>query len=316
MNKTITTIIPFYNCKDALPRMLESILAGTMLPYEIILVDDGSSDGSTDVAYNYAQKYAFIKALSQSHAGVSAARNLGIKNANGYWISFLDADDHIEPDMYEKMIGAIYDASSKDDNGSIDGCLCGYFTHKDSVVTPYSYNSSEILSSEDLLKLMFTDDTVRGFLFTRLFKTDLLKELSFDTDIRICEDLLFQTRLFSSKDVRFACLPLPMYHYIQDQASATVTKSFFENETFIYKPAYDCISRCVSSNYVLNSYNSILDYSMYTLLNQYKAGKSYETMAQIKLLQKEMRQTKTPFAQKSKRRIVYEHAPVQILMHY
>ncbi len=316
MNKTITTIIPFYNCKDALPRMLESILAGTMLPYEIILVDDGSSDGSTDVAYNYAQKYAFIKALSQSHAGVSAARNLGIKNANGYWISFLDADDHIEPDMYEKMIGAIYDASSKDENGSIDGCLCGYFTHKDSVVTPYSYNSSEILSSEDLLKLMFTDDTVRGFLFTRLFRTDLLKELTFDTDIRICEDLLFQTRLFSSKDVRFACLPLPMYHYIQDQASATVTKCFFDGETFIYKPAYDRISSCISSDYVLSSYNSILDYSMYTLLNQYKLGKNTETKAQIRMLQKEMRQTKTPFAQKSKRRIVYEHAPVQILMHY
>ncbi|WP_196802268.1 glycosyltransferase family 2 protein [Butyrivibrio sp. NC2007] len=317
MDKTITIIIPFYNCKDALPRMLESILAGTMLPYEIILIDDGSSDGSSDVAYNYAQKYAFIKALSQSHAGVSAARNLGIKNAGGYWISFLDADDHIEPDMYAKMLEAIESASSDhglNGNRNVDGCLCGYFTHKDSVVTPYSYNSSEILSSEDLLRLMFTDDTVRGFLFTRLFKTDLLKELSFDTDIRICEDLLFQTRLFSSKDVHFACLPLPMYHYIQDQASATVTKCFFDGETFIYKPAYDRISSCISSDYVLSSYNSILDYSMYTLLNQYKLGKNAETKAQIRMLQKEMRQTKTPLAQKSKRRIFYELAPAQVLI--
>lgn len=318
MDKTITTIIPFYNCKNALPTMLESIISGTMLPHEIILVDDGSSDGSTDIAYNYAQNYTFIKVLSQNHAGVSAARNLGIRNAEGCWISFLDADDYIEPDMYEKMLNAIESASSEsgtDVNRNIYGCLCGYYTHKNGIVTPYSYSSSQILSSEDMLRLMFTDDTVRGFLFTRLFRTDLLKELSFDTDIKICEDLLFQTRLFSSKDVCLACLPLPMYHYIQNQASATVTKSFFEDETFIYKPAYDRISSCISSDYVLSSYNSILYYSMYTALNQYKTSKNAATKTQIRMLQKEMRQTKTPFAQKSKRRVFYEFAPI-IFLHF
>ena len=291
--------------------MLDSILAGTVLPHEIILIDDGSGDGSTDIARSYALKYSFIKVLSQDHTGVSAARNLGIKNATGYWISFLDADDHIEPDMYEKMLEAISTASlnCSDAASSIDGCLCGYYTHKDGVVTPYAYSGSAILTSGDILKLMFTDDCVRGFLFTRLFKASLIKELSFDTDIRICEDLLFQTKLFAKTDVRFACLPMAKYHYIQDQASATVTRNYFDRSVFIYRPAYERISGYYNEDCVLISYNSILEYTMYTLLNHYNIDRASGTVAQIRLLQKEMRSTPLPRGKKSKRRIAYEFMP-------
>ncbi len=308
MKRTLTTIIPFYNCMNAMPRMLDSILSGTVLPDELILIDDGSDDGSLNAAKSYAQKHSFVKVLSQSHAGVSAARNLGIKNATGYWISFLDADDFVEPDMYEKMLESVEasSGSSSEEDCPFDGCLCGYYTHKDGQVTPYSYGDSKTLSSDDMLKLMFTDDSVRGFLFTRLFRADLLKELSFDQNIRLCEDLFFQTRLFATKSVKFACLPKPMYHYIQDQASATVTRSFFDGDTFIYRPAYDRIREYYSEDCVLGSYNAILDYSMYTLLNQYKACRDSQTKNQIRLLQREMRRTKTPLARKSKRRIAYE----------
>ena len=306
----ISTIIPFYNCKKVLPRMLDSILAGSMLPYEIILIDDGSSDDSLFVANNYAQKCSFIKVLSQKHAGVSAARNLGIQHATGYWISFLDADDYIEPDMYEKMLDAIDNASSKANDTSIDGCICGYYTHKNGVVTPYSYYDSGTLSSNDILKLMFTHDSVRGFLFTRLFKASLLQGLSFDTDISICEDLLFQTKFFSTKDIKFACLPAPKYHYIQDQISATVTRNYFDRDEFIYKPAFERISSYIKEEYVLSSYTSILEFSMYTLLNLYRSYRDPIVLVQIRLLQKEMKRARSPYAQMSKRYTAYEHAPV------
>ena len=298
---------------NTLPGMLDSILKGQVLPCEIILVNDGSTDDSLKVAKGYADKYSFVKVFSQDHLGVSAARNLGISMSTGYWISFLDADDYIEPDMYAKMLEALEDvteSSTEDNNSDIDGCICGYFTHKDNIITPYFYEDSTTLTSKSMLKAMFTEDAVRGFLFSRLFRADLIKNLAFDPEISICEDLLFQTKLFSSSDVRLLTIPIPMYHYIQHQQSATVTKEYFVNDTFIYKPAYDKISSYVKAPFIPDSYNTILDHCMDSLLKQYRISKSSDIRSQIRQLQKEMRNTKTPLAQKSKRRIAYEIAPV------
>jgi glycosyltransferase involved in cell wall biosynthesis len=309
MNRTISAIIPFYNCLGTLPGMLDSILTGSVLPYQLILIDDGSTDGSLAVAQNYAEKYPFFSVYSQEHSGVSAARNLGISKATGFWISFLDADDYIEPDMYEKMLSAIDDAW-RSGSADISGCLCGYFTHKEGVTTPYTRKNSSSLTSGEMLEAMFTDNSVRGFLFTRLFRADMLNDMSFDTNIKICEDLLFQTKLFSAKEMQFACIDLPLYHYVENKSSASATRIYFENSNFIYKPAYDQIFLLINKYYISDSYNSILEYSMYTLLKSYRTDNSPATLAQIRLLQKEMRGVKTPFFKKSKRRIAYEIAPV------
>ena len=305
MNTNISVIIPFYNCINTLPNMLDSILAGTVIPSEIILVNDGSTDGSDKLALEYSQKHAFITVLSQQHSGVSAARNLGLSTAHCTWISFLDADDYIEPTMYSLMLEAIK-ASDKD----LDGCICGYYTHKDGVTTPYVMNSAGLMSSEDILKSMFTDDAVKGFLFTRLFKASLLKEFSFNSQICFCEDLLFQTQLFSSKNVQFACVQKPVYHYIQNEASATSTQSFFRKDTFAYKPAFDEIKKFYDTTDVSQSYNDILNFSMYTLLKRYQKTKSSELIKEIRLLQKEMKKQPVSSYQRTTRRLFYELAPI------
>ena len=304
MSDNISVIIPFYNSIKTLPALLDSILNGDLVPSEVILVDDGSTDASKDLVLEYAKKHSCIKYLSQKHSGVSAARNLGLSNANGTWISFLDADDFIEPDMYSTMLEAVTD------NTGVEGCICGYFTHKEGIVTPYSFSSSEILSSKDILKAMFTDDSVRGFLFTRLFRSDLLKDVSFNQGVFLCEDLLFQTQLFSAKDVTFAVVKKPLYHYVQSPESITGKTSFFSNNTFSYKPAYDLISQYIQDDYVKYSYNEILNFSMYTLIKSYRQDHDKKTLAQIRLLQKEMRQESLSFQRKSRRRLIYETAPV------
>ncbi len=274
------------------------------MPSEIILVDDDSTDSSIELAKHYAAKHPFIKVLSQKHSGVSAARNLGMSKAHGDWISFLDADDFIEPDMFSTMLEAV---SSK---AGIDGCICGYYTHKEGIITPYSYNSSEMLSSKDILKAMFTDESVRGFLFTRLFRSDLLCDISFNPDIFLCEDLLFQTQLFSAKAVNFAVVKKPLYHYVQSADSITGKPSFFSNSTFTYKPSYDLISQYIQEDYVKSSYNEILNFSMYTLIKRYRQDHDKKTLEQIRLLQKEMRQENLSLQNKSRRRLLYETAPV------
>ncbi len=189
MNNSITTIIPFYNSNNALKIMLESILACTLMPDEILLIDDGSDDISSEIAKEYSQSNSFIHYVRQEHSGVSAARNLGISQATGDWISFLDADDYIEPDMYREMINIV-------STGSFDGCICGYFTHKEGIVTPYTGDYESPLSSEKILEGMFIDDNIRGFLVTRLFRAEIVKAHAFKTELKMCEELVFQSEIF------------------------------------------------------------------------------------------------------------------------
>ena len=303
MDKNISVIIPFYNSIDTLSIMLDSILNGSILPSEIILVDDGSTDSSKGLANKYATKYPFIRVLSQEHKGVSAARNLGLSKASGTWISFLDADDYIEPDMFSLMLQAIDSSTS-----NADGCICGYYTHKNGIITPYVYSGKTTLSSSDILKLMFLDDSIRGFLFIRLFRNDLIRDLKFDTTVHACEDLLFQTQLFSSKELSFAIVPSPLYHYVQQIGSATNSFSLFSGKNFIYKFVYEQIYKTLHKDYVLESYNRILEYNMYSLLKHYNETGDESTRKQIVLLQKELKNTKC-ISHKSKRRFIFEFTP-------
>ncbi|MBR6909457.1 MAG: glycosyltransferase family 2 protein, partial [Lachnospiraceae bacterium] len=110
----INVIIPVYNIqKEYLKRCIDSVLAQTYKDIEIILVDDGSSDGSGDVCDEYASLNANVKAFHKENGGSSSARNIGIKEASGEYIGFVDSDDYIEPDMYEVLYEAIVRNNAK-----------------------------------------------------------------------------------------------------------------------------------------------------------------------------------------------------------
>ncbi len=300
MKKSISVIIPFFNSELFIGRMLDSILSSTCMPSEILLIDDGSTDNSGKLIQEYSSKYSFIKYVKKEHSGVSASRNLGITIATGDFISFLDADDYIEPNMYEMMLASITD-------DSFDGCICGYFTHKGDVVTPYCSDTLSILHSEDIIQHMFTDDDIRGVIFTRLFKRSLIKDHAFDEDVSICEDLLFQTKLFSSSPAKFAYVKAPLYHYIQNEGSATVTRNLFNNGEFIYAPAFNKIRQCINADFVDESYASIADYSMYSMLLAHKKGDK-AAISQIRQLQRLLR--KIPMKKKDLHSIAYRYAPL------
>lgn len=97
-----SVIIPIYNTKSFLRTCIESVLAQTQKDIEIILVDDGSTDGSTQIIKEYEARYPFIKAIYQENQKQGAARNAGVKVASGEYIYFLDSDDYIEPDLLEQ----------------------------------------------------------------------------------------------------------------------------------------------------------------------------------------------------------------------
>ena len=103
-NCLISVIVPVYNILDCLERCVNSICAQTWKNLEILLVDDGSTDGTGKLCDLLAEKDDRIRVFHKPNGGSSSARNLGISMAKGKWIGFVDSDDWIEPDMYEKMM--------------------------------------------------------------------------------------------------------------------------------------------------------------------------------------------------------------------
>ena len=102
----ISVIVPVYQAESYLPRCMESIRLQTWQSYEVILVDDGSLDAGGALCDSYAQQDARIRVIHQENRGLSAARNAGIKKANGEWVAFVDADDAVAPSYLETLYQA------------------------------------------------------------------------------------------------------------------------------------------------------------------------------------------------------------------
>lgn len=100
---TISAIVPVYNTEKLVGRCIDCVIAQTYPDWELILVDDGSTDGSLSVLKEYETKDSRIKVIHQENAGPGLARNKGIQNASGDYIVFIDSDDVIKPDYFEKL---------------------------------------------------------------------------------------------------------------------------------------------------------------------------------------------------------------------
>ena len=103
----ISVIVPVYNIKEYLDRCVRSIMNQTYQNLEILLVDDGSTDGSGELCEKLAKEDTRIRVFHKKNGGSSSARNLGIREAKGEYLGFIDSDDYIEPDMYELLADGI-----------------------------------------------------------------------------------------------------------------------------------------------------------------------------------------------------------------
>jgi len=196
MEPLISVIVPVYNMVGLLPRCIDSLLSQTYENIEIILIDDGSTDGTGDLCARYADEHNNIIAIRQENRGVSAARNAGITIAHGRYLGFVDSDDWIEPEMYEILLKTLnkYEAQISACGYTYDRFDGVYFKNKVDIDTPIC------LKLEVALKSLIHPNGIQGFLSNKLFDRELLllagdgKLLMLDECVRICEDLLFVSR--------------------------------------------------------------------------------------------------------------------------
>ena len=182
----LSIIVPIYNVERWLKRCLDSILTQTFNNFELILVDDGSPDKCSEIIEKYIRKDKRVVAIYQNNRGVSAARNAGLKIAQGEFIAFVDPDDWIDERMYEKLLLAI-----RKENADI---ACCSWIDVDEVGNEGRHtvdNIPYVMSGKEFAEHLFDKPrTLGGSNCNKLFRRAVIRHL-YDETSHICEDNLF-----------------------------------------------------------------------------------------------------------------------------
>ncbi|MGN0602914.1 MAG: glycosyltransferase family 2 protein, partial [Oscillospiraceae bacterium] len=215
MNDLVSVIIPVYNVEEYLPQCIESVINQTYKNLEIILVDDGSPDNCGKICDDYAQKDKRIKAIHKKNEGVSKARQTGMDLCLGDWIYFLDSDDWIESDLFEKAINKLYETKS-------DAVIFDY----EYVWTKKTTRQYYIKSSDKKVYERSDDYEVlaiymsKGFIWNTVFSASKIKPVKFKENLNYGEDLVFRFETYKYIN-SFCYLPERMYHYRFNRKSIT-----------------------------------------------------------------------------------------------
>lgn len=231
MNNKISIVVPVFNIEGYVERCLQSLLQQTYTNLEVLAIDDGSTDSSGAILDRLATTDSRIKVIHKENGGVTSARMAGIRNATGEWIGFVDGDDKIESDMYERLLrnSAEYHA---------DISHCGYQMCFDDGRIHYFHNTGLLVQQDKItaLKELLSGVRIEPGLCNKLFHKTLFRSLlhggAVPLDIKINEDLLMNYRLFSEAE-RTVFEDWCPYHYIVRSTSASQAKL---NPHKIYDP--------------------------------------------------------------------------------
>ena len=270
----ISVIVPVYNNEKYVNRCIDSILNQTYTKLEVILVNDGSTDGSFKICEEWAKKDSRIKIINQKNEGTSNARNHGMKVATGDYVSFVDNDDWLRPEMYEKMVALA-------EKESADLTFCSFINVDE------KYNRIKIneinLTKENIKKpeYFFIKRKKNNTFFGNiaccnriLIKKELLKDIEFNTSLSVNENRLFVLNLVDKTD-KIAVTKEHLYnHFNPSNISKKYGAEYFKNlETYYdemkkyfksknldldYLLNYDYVCKCIKSKMGQNNFSNLM----------------------------------------------------------
>lgn len=227
-DKLVSVIVPVFNAEKYVNRCIDSILNQTYEHLEVILVNDGSSDGSIKICEKWEKLDSRVKIITQENLGVSSARNTGIKNATGDYVSFVDNDDWLRPEMYKNLV-----KQAEKENADLTFCK---FINVDN-----NYNRENInevnLSPENLKNVEYfflknrKDCTLSGIIGCCnriLIKKQMLKTLKFDETLKYGENVIFVLNLIKQAK-KIAVVNEYLYNHFKDSAIKTYEPEYLEN---------------------------------------------------------------------------------------
>lgn len=258
----ISIIVPVYKVEEYLDRCVESLVNQTYTNLEIILVDDGSPDNSGKLCDEWALKDKRIKVIHKENSGVSSARNIGIDNAKGEYIGFVDSDDYVSSKMYEFLINS-YDKDTD--------YVCCDFTRDG------TFDENNIIDSNcniyELIKYIYP---WHGGVWTGLYKKEILNQLRFDKDYYFGEDLIFLIS-YLIKCNYIKRINNKLYYYYENINSVTKQKEYnklMTNEYNYYlsiKKSYKILENKFNDKYIGNYINYMLSvFKIFKFNNNFK----------------------------------------------
>lgn len=208
----LSIVVPVFNVKATLEKAVESILSQSYSNFEIILVDDGSTDGSNVLCDNYARKDTRIFSFHKPNGGLSSARNFGLKKAQGDLITFLDSDDFYINDCLDEIISVF-------EYNEIDIAVFGFEkgnADKNSVRRIIS-NTNEVLSGKAVIKSMLTSQAIDFYAWNKVYKIDLFHDIEFPEG-KLYEDMVPVYEVMKKAE-KVHILPLTGIFYFQNSDS-------------------------------------------------------------------------------------------------
>lgn len=221
----LSIIVPVYNSEKFLDRCVESLLSQNISDIEVLLIDDGSTDNSLAVCNKFAMQDKRIKVFSQQNSGQSKARNVGLENASGKYITFTDSDDWIDPDYYEKLM----EAAERNDADIACGSIIRERKNSRKFRINYTEEKSYIYAQEKIDIARVPD---MCYVWNKVYKASFIKEIN----LKFIEGMFFEDVDFVTRAVYFSnklvTVPGTYYHYWVNHNSTVKTMHKSDKKRF------------------------------------------------------------------------------------
>lgn len=250
---TVSIIMPVYNVEKYIKKAIISILNQSFDDFELIIVNDGTTDKSIDVVNEYYQKDSRIVLINKSNGGLSDARNIGMRVAKGEYILFVDSDDEIESKLLEITVRS---AKLYDSDIVMFGMFKDYIDSNEQIlrtslhkVKSGNYDRKNFANID--IDLDFID--LVGYVCNKLYKKKIIieKQNLFETNLSLIEDIVFNTTIFELIE-KLTVLEEPLYHYKQRKRTTLVNK-FRVNIFELYLRGIEC-RRMIMLDWGINDY--------------------------------------------------------------
>lgn len=280
----LSIIIPAYNLEKYISSTLDSLLKiDFSRDYEIIVVNDGSTDNTENIIKEYKERYSLIKLITIKNSGVSMARNIGIQNAVGEYITFIDGDDTVNQNFFELGINEL-------ESGDYDLIQANFQIVNKNEISYIRYVEQDIVidNKNEMYTYFFSpkQKLIYNSVWGKIYKRRLVNDIQFDTKVSVSEDQKYIFDLFS-KCNRIKLLSIIGIHYIQRKSSAmnTLDENKIKNQISVLNYCKESVSDSTVISYIdwhiLNTYIEL--YCYYLLKDSSNCREVYQKIKKISI---------------------------------